>query len=144
MDRFCAQLPTETVLDFPIDFLQRMMSTGIDMKDLVKEAAAMYNDIFFANMLLMPTIYKGEASLVVVINPAGVVKPAAKCRGVSCMIILGSYGRQTSLEIKTVERRVRLFLNKVVEMDELIECENKFSFKNFKAYIPEGETSRTG
>ena len=64
----------------------------------------MHKDIFTSNMLLMPTLYKGEASVVVVINAGGILLPDLKQRAVPSIVILGSYGNATKLDVKKVKR----------------------------------------
>ena len=74
--RLCAQLPTRTVHDFPIDFLNRLLN-GPAKSTLPEEAISMHKDIFKSNVLLMPALYKGDASVVLVINPGGILFPDA-------------------------------------------------------------------
>ena len=99
----------------------------------------MHKDIFKSNVLLMPSLYKGDASMVLVVNPGGILLPDLKKRAVPCIVILTPYGKDTTLNVKMVERRIRRFLNDVAKMDPSIESTKKFTCKNLKAYIPQGE-----
>ena len=77
--------------------------------------------------------------MVLVINAGGILLPDLKQRAVPSIIILGSYGNETRLDVKKVERRIRNLLNNVAKMDPCIESENKFTWMNLKAYTPKGE-----
>ena len=136
--RLCAQLPTRTVHDFPIDFLHRLLN-GTTKSTLPEEAILMHKDIFKSNVLLMPSLYKGDASMVLVVNPGGILLPDLRERAVPCIVILTPHGKDTTLNVKMVERRIRRFLNDVAKMDPSIESTKEFTRKNLKAYIPQGE-----
>ena len=136
--RLCAQLPTRTVHDFPIDFLHRLLN-GTAKSTLPEEAISMHKDIFKSNVLLMPVLYKGDASVVLVINLGGILLPDLKQRAVPCIVILTLYGKDTTLDVKKVERRIRRLLHDVAKMDPSIESTKKFTHINPKAYIPQGE-----
>ena len=124
--------------DFPIDFLHRLLN-GPAKSTLPEEAISMHKDIFKSNVLLMPALYKGDASVVLVINPGGILFPDLKRRAVPCIVILTPHGKDTTLDIKKVERRIRRLLNDVAKMDPSIESTKKFTSRNFKSYIPQGE-----
>ena len=87
----------------------------------------------------MPTLYKGDAPVVLVINAGEILLPDLKQRAVPCIVILTPYGKDTTLNVKKVERQIRRFLNDVAKMDPSIESTKKFTYKNLKAYIPQGE-----
>ena len=124
--------------DFPIDFLHRLLN-GTTKSTLPEEAISMHKDIFKSNVLLMPALYKGDASVVLVINPGGILLPDLYRRAVPCIVILTPHGKDTTLNVKMVELRIRRFLNDVAKMDPSIESTKKFTSINLKAYIPQGE-----
>ena len=61
--------------------LHRLLN-GTKTSTLSEEAISMHKDIFKSKVLLMPTLYKGEASVVLIINPGGIFLPELKktCR----------------------------------------------------------------
>ena len=77
--------------------------------------------------------------MVLVINPGGILLPDLKRRAVPCIVILTPYGKDTTLDVKKVKRRIRRLLNDVSKMDNSIELTKKFTHVNLKAYIPQGE-----
>ena len=77
--------------------------------------------------------------MVLVVNPGGILLPDLKQCAVPCIVILTPYGKDTTLDVKKVEHRIRIFLNDVAKMDPSIESTKKFTSINLKAYIPQGE-----
>ena len=87
----------------------------------------------------MPALYKGDALVVLVVNPGEILLPDLKRRAVPCIVILTPYGKDTTLDAKKVERRICKLLNDVAKMDPSIESTKTFPSINLKAYIPQGE-----
>ena len=77
--------------------------------------------------------------MVLVVNPGGILLPDLKRSAVPCIVILTPYGKDTTLDVKVAERRMRRLLNDVAKMDPSIESTKEFTRKNLKAYIPQGE-----
>ena len=90
-------------------------------------------------MLLMPKFYKGEESVVLVINAGGILFHHLEQRAVPSIVILNSYGNETKHDVKKVECRIRSLLNNVAKIDHFVESKRIFTYLNLKAYAPKGE-----
>lgn len=135
--RLNCQIPDDKVATFPVQFLP-MILIG-DVMNGVDEAISMYPSLLSCRMIVMPFMKETHSSVVVIVNPAGIVSEEFSDRSSSFMLVLDPGDEITGDKISTISRRVRLFLNGLSRrMGHDLE-KNKFSCRTFKSFKPSGK-----
>lgn len=113
------------------------MSRNID--SVVKETLKQYCRIIYSRAIILPVICRGQVTVFTVINPTGIVLPDFASRSFSFILSLHSGDEDTRPNTTDVSRRLRLFLNKVIQCDDSCPSDVKINHRNLKTFCPEGK-----
>ena len=135
--RLNAQTDDDDVIIFPVDFLPRILTGKMD--SMVVETLRMYPRLIYSRIIVLPIICDGQATVITVINPIGIILPEFASRSVSVILSLHPGQDDTKPDLSNTARRLRLFFNKVVHYDTSCNSDVKFSSRNLKIYGPTGK-----
>jgi hypothetical protein len=109
-----------------------------DIKENAKEAAEMYPNLLECQLILMPFMKNTHSATVALVNPAGVVNEEFTHRSSSFMLLLDPGNEITSEDISGLSRRLRRFLNCLLDLRGYDCRDKKFDRKTFKMHKPTG------
>ena len=89
--------------------------------------------------LVFPLICQGQATVLIVVNPIGLLLQEYKSRGMSCILSLHPGSEDDNPNLSSILRRLRLFLNRVAQSDASFQSEVKFHSRNLTCYQPNGK-----
>lgn len=124
---------------FSTDVCQRLFSGNV--KTVASETISIFPNILNTRMVIFPIMCKTQFTLIVAVNPRGVVDQYYQSRGASFIMCLNPGTPSIRPDLGLVSRRLRYFFNRIVESDSsVMRPTEKFNHINFKkAYEPVGE-----
>jgi len=138
--RLISQLPSDSgVYTFPTNYLTRVVYNA-DPDGLVSEIDQYQVNILKSKILLLPFECRGKRALLVLYNPI----TALECdMDVNTFMVLFDSNTTTCIDPDHLSRRVRSWLNRI--LDTSTEYTNSFRFdaSNYPLYIPEGKNFET-
>ena len=137
LHRLNAQIDDDDVIIFPVNFLPQVLTGKID--SVVVETLKVYPRLIYSRVIVLPIICDGQATVIAVINPIGIILPEFASRSVSVILSLHPGHDDTRPDLSNTARRLRLFFNKVVQYDTSCNSDIKFSCRNLTIYGPNGK-----
>ena len=105
----------------------------------MEEAIRYYPNLLTTRMIVMPFMVETHHSVVVMVNPLGVLDDDYAERGLSFMMLLDPSGNPEKKLSSRIAFRLRLFLNHLTLKHKLNKTGRRFTSKTFKLYTPRGE-----
>ena len=105
----------------------------------MEEAIRYYPNLLTTRMIVMPFMVEKHHSVIVMVNPLGVLDDDYAERGLSFMMLLDPSGNPKKKLSSRIAFRLRLFLNHLTLKHKLNNTGRRFTSKTFKLYTPRGE-----
>lgn len=106
----------------------------------MEEAIRYYPNLLKTRMIVMPFMVETHHSVVVMVNPLGVLDDHYAERGLSFMMLLDPSGNPKKTISSRIAPRLRLFLKHLTTRHKLDKTGRSFTAKTFKLYTPRGES----
>lgn len=121
------------------DYLPRIARNS-DSVGLAQELIDRHIDVFSTSLVLLPLNTLGHRSLLVLVNPGGILDPSPYdgSKSVPMMLLLDPKRDGSRVDLSSLCRRVRIWLNSLWTMRHDKNDNRPFTIDSFKLHYPEG------
>ena len=137
--RLNAHTEDNDVSFFPTNFLEKVLYNKHDWSTSLELANQYYPELLTSRMIIMPFMEETHQSVLVLINPAGIIDDKYVDRSLSFMMLLDPSGRPKKKLTRTIARRLRLFLKHLAIMKNANTSDRTYTDETFKLYTPQGQ-----